>query len=157
MQKQDSEQADGRSQHLEQENGKTDRVRNKSTSHCVESVGQAVGVRSDKRCRQITFGVDTATCRTTDKASSNTRVQMSLGRGQQEHRTHLLARVGVVCDQRHRGKPITIGFVSGLVVPSHTKLETGRITPFESTPNGWNLSIELEKHQTSSYKKSWTS
>ena len=55
------------------------------------------------------------------------------------------------------GKPITIGFVSGLVVPSHTKLEIGRITPFESTPNGWNLTVELEKHQTSSYKKSWTS
>ena len=39
-------------------------VRNKVTSHSIESVGQAVGVRSDERCRQITFGVDTAACRT---------------------------------------------------------------------------------------------
>ena len=39
-------------------------VRNKLTSHSIESVGQAVGVRSDKRYRQSTFGVDTAASRT---------------------------------------------------------------------------------------------
>ena len=36
----------------------------KLTGHSTESVGQAVGVRPDRRCRQITFGVDTAACRT---------------------------------------------------------------------------------------------
>ena len=45
-------------------NSQGDRVRNKLTSHSIESVGQAVGVRSDRRCRQITFGIDTAACRT---------------------------------------------------------------------------------------------
>ena len=44
-------------------NWRTDRVRNKS-SRSVESVGQTVGVSSDRRCRQITFGIDTAACRT---------------------------------------------------------------------------------------------
>ena len=34
------------------------------TSPSIESVGQAVEVTSDKRCRQITFGIDTAACRT---------------------------------------------------------------------------------------------
>ena len=39
-------------------------MRNKLTGHSIESVGQPVGVRSDNRCGQITFGVDTAACRT---------------------------------------------------------------------------------------------
>ena len=37
------------------------------------------------------------------------------------------------------------GSVSGLmIVRSQTKIETGRVIPFESTPNGWNLTVELE-------------
>ena len=36
----------------------------KLTGHSIEAVGQAMGVRPDRRCRQITFGVDTAACRT---------------------------------------------------------------------------------------------
>ena len=59
----DSEQADGWSQHLKQKLARR-WVRNKLTSHCIESVGQAVSVRSDRRHRQITFGIDTAACRT---------------------------------------------------------------------------------------------
>ena len=45
-------------------NWQNDRLRNKLTSHSIESVEQAVGVRSDRRCGQITFGIDTAACRT---------------------------------------------------------------------------------------------
>ena len=45
-------------------NSQNDRVRHKLTSHNIESVGQAVGVRSHKGFRQITFGIDTAACRT---------------------------------------------------------------------------------------------
>ena len=45
-------------------NWQEDWVRKKLTSHSIESVGQAVGVRSDNRCRQTTFGIDTAACRT---------------------------------------------------------------------------------------------
>ena len=45
-------------------NWREDGVRNKLMSHSIESAGQAVGVRSDKRCRPITFGIDTAACRT---------------------------------------------------------------------------------------------
>ena len=41
-----------------------DRVRIELTSHSIASVAQAVGVRSDGRCRQITFGIDTAGSRT---------------------------------------------------------------------------------------------
>ena len=41
-----------------------DRVRNTSMSHSIESVGQAEGVRSDRRRRQVTFGIDVAACRT---------------------------------------------------------------------------------------------
>ena len=49
-------------------------VRNKLTSHRTEQVGQAVGVRSDRRCRQITFGIDIAACKTVVLARhSNTR------------------------------------------------------------------------------------
>ena len=44
-------------------------VRNKVTSHSIEPVGQALGVRPDERCRQITFEVDTAACRTVVRAS----------------------------------------------------------------------------------------
>ena len=36
----------------------------KLTSHSIESVGQAAGVRSDRRCRQLRLGIDTAACRT---------------------------------------------------------------------------------------------
>ena len=39
-------------------------LRNKLTGRSIESFGQAVRVRSDKRCRQILFGVDTVACRT---------------------------------------------------------------------------------------------
>ena len=45
-------------------NWQNDRVRNKLTSQTIESVGQAVGVRSHRRCRQITLRIDTAACRT---------------------------------------------------------------------------------------------
>ena len=45
-------------------NWQNDLVRDNFTSHSIESVGQAVGVRSDRRCRQIAFGIDTAACRT---------------------------------------------------------------------------------------------
>ena len=45
-------------------NWQDDCVRNKLTSHSTESVVQAVGVASDRRCRQITFGIDTAASRT---------------------------------------------------------------------------------------------
>ena len=27
---------------------------------------------------------------------------------------------------------------------SHSKLATGRVIPFETTPNGWNLTVEFE-------------
>ena len=36
------------------------------------------------------------------------------------------------------------GSVSGLIVRSHTKIETGRVIPIESTPKGWNLTVEIE-------------
>ena len=49
-------------------NWQNDSVRNKLKSHSLESVGQAVGVRSDKKCRRITFGIDTTACRTLVRA-----------------------------------------------------------------------------------------
>ena len=71
----ESEQDDGLSQKLEQEleqklglttlelNFHNNRVREKLMSDIIESVSQAVGVRSDRRCRRVTFGIDTAACR----------------------------------------------------------------------------------------------
>ena len=63
VQKFDPEQNDGLSQHFGAEIGKTIGC-NKLTSHSIVSVGQAVGVRSGKGKRQITFEVDTAACGT---------------------------------------------------------------------------------------------
>ena len=55
---------------------------NKVTIHSIESVGQAVGIKSDRRCRRITFGIDRGVQDSgAGKASSNTRVQMSLESG----------------------------------------------------------------------------
>ena len=41
-----------------------DRVRNELTSRSIESIGQAVGVRSNRRYRRITFGIGMGACRT---------------------------------------------------------------------------------------------
>ena len=37
-----------------------------------------------------------------------------------------------------------MGFVSGLIVRLKTSMQNGRVIPFESTPNGWNLTVELQ-------------
>ena len=73
---------------------------NKLTGHTIESVGRAVGVGSDKICRQITFGADT---------QNNGDVTRTL---KLEYRTRQLANL--FCGMS------------------------------ESTPNGWNLTTELE-------------
>ena len=65
-------------------------VCNKLTDHSIQSVVQAV-VRSDKRCRRITFGVYMAVCSSAGTASSNTRVQVFIGTRKREHRTRPLA------------------------------------------------------------------
>ena len=85
-----------------------ERARDKLSGHRIDSVGQAVGDRSDKRCRQITLGVDTAACRTVvpGKASGNTKVQMSLDAEAGEVAWDEGRRLFVSKDTE--GKPITI-------------------------------------------------
>ena len=150
-------------------------MRNKLTSHSIESVGQAVGVRSDRRRRQITFGIGTAACRTVVLARHPTATRW--------YRCHLGGEAGaqcstagksVVCDVGRRllvskdaeGKLMTIesrqAEVRLLLMavkpmtqqgqwvsfgPDHAfayAIETGRVIPFESTPNGWKLTVELK-------------
>ena len=59
----DSEQVDGWSQHLEQKLERQLSVQQVDRSQ-HEVSWPSCGVRSDKKCRQITFGVDRAACRT---------------------------------------------------------------------------------------------
>ena len=49
-------------------NWQGDWVRHKLTSHSIESVGQVVGASTDRRCRRITFEIETAACRTVVRA-----------------------------------------------------------------------------------------
>ena len=148
----------------------------------VGSVGQAVGVRSDKRCRQITCGIDTAACRTAVPA------RHPATRG---YRCHWDAEAGVSCSTAGKsvgwvegrrffvskdteGKPMTIesrpAKVRRLVMAVKPKtpqgqwvcvghIDTGSVIPYESTPNGWNFTVELEAPNTpaASCKKSRTS
>ena len=60
-------------------NWQDDQERNKLTSHSIESVGQAVGVRPDKSHGRNRHG--SVQNLGAGKASSNTRIQMSLGHG----------------------------------------------------------------------------
>ena len=113
------------------------------TSHSIEPVGQAVGVRPDKRCRQIT--------------SRGCRCHWNAEAGVQ----YSTAGKSVVWDEGRRllvskdtkGKLMTIEsrqaeeqqwvcFGPGRAFTY--KMETGRVIPFESTPNGRNLTLELE-------------
>ena len=107
-----------------------------------------------------------------DKASSNARVQMSLGRGSRS--TVSTAGKSVAWDEGRRllvckdreGKLTTIESRQAevrkrlMAVKPMTqqrqwvcfgpdrafayKIETGRVTPFESTPNGLNITVEIE-------------
>ena len=135
----------------------------KLTGHNTESVGQAVGVRSDKRCKQSTFGVDTTAC----TAVVPTRYPATRGYG-----CHWTTEAGVPYPIAGKyvvweeGKPRTIESRqaevsrSVMVVEPMTQqgqwscfgpdrafayqIDTGRVIPFESTSNGWNLTVELE-------------
>ena len=135
----------------------------KLTGHNTESVGQAVGVRSDKRCKQSTFGVDTTAC----TAVVPTRYPATRGYG-----CHWSAEAGVPYPIAGKyvvweeGKPRTIESRqaevsrSVMVVEPMTQqgqwscfgpdrafayqIDTGRVIPFESTPNGRNLTVALE-------------
>ena len=64
------------------------------TGQSIESVGQAVGVKSEKKCRQITFSVDTAACRTVVLARHPaTRGTCVIGTRKLEYRTRQMARL----------------------------------------------------------------
>ena len=130
---------------------------------------QAVGVGTDGRYRQVTFGIDTAACRTVVPA------RHPATRG---YRCHWDAKVrvqyftagkSVVWDEGRRSlvsndtegklmtiesrqaevrrplmavKPMTQQGEWSCVGPDRafaSKTETGRVMPFESTPNGWNM------------------
>ena len=119
-----------------------------------------------------------------DKASSNARIQMSLGRGSRS--TLSTAGKLVVWDEGRRllvckdtesklmtiesrqaevrrrlmaVKPMTQQGQWVCFGPDRAfayRIETGRATPFESTPNGWNFT-KRQMTPTTSYKTSWTS
>ena len=155
-------------------NWKNDRVRNKLTGHSIESVLQAVGVRSERRCRQITFGIDTAACRTVVPARHPATPAMMGYKCHQDVESgvqYSTASKSVVWGEGLRltmsedkeGKLMTIEsrqaevrrplmaakpmtpqgqwVCFGLDREFAYTIETGRIIPFESTPNGWNITV----------------
>ena len=155
-------------------NSREDGVRDKLTSHSIESVGQAASVRSDKRHRQITFGIDTAARRTVVPArhpatriyrchwdtkagvqhstagksvvwhqgrillvSKDTEGKLvTIESGQAEVRRPLMA----VKPMTQQGQWVCFGLDRAFTF----KIEIGKVIPFESAPNGWNLTVELE-------------
>ena len=125
------EQDDGLSQNLEQNTGSSDKMRgghniwirswqdnwvcDMLTDHSIESVGQAVGVGSDKSFRQTTYGVDTASCRTVVPARhpATTRwilVSLETRKLELPYSTAGKSgmRVDVCLSKDTEGKPITI-------------------------------------------------
>ena len=132
-------------------------VRDKLTGRSIESVGQAVGVTPDKRCRQITFEIETAACRTVVPARYPATRGYSCHWDAEAGVPYPTAGKSVVLDAGRRllvtkdteGKPMTIESQGQWVclVPDRAfayEIETGRVIPFESTPNEWNVTIELD-------------
>ena len=141
-------------------NWQGDWVRNKLTSNSIESVGQVVGLRLDRRCRQITFGIDTAACRTVVLA----RPRHPATRGYRCHRDaeagvqYSTAGKSVVWDEGRRwlvskdteGKLMTIEsrqaevrrpFFDGGFGPD--RAFSFKFRDWQSL-DGWNLTVELE-------------
>ena len=135
---------------------------------------KAINVRTDQSNRKITFGVDTAARRTVvpgnHPAARGYRVHWDSGAGV----PYSTAGKSMVWDEGRRplvakqatGEPIMIESGQATVrrplmaVKPMTaqgqwvcfgpdrafayKIETGRVIPFEPTPTGWNLTMELE-------------
>ena len=144
------------------------------TSPSIESVWQAVGVRSDKRCRQITFGIDTAAGRTVvparHLATRGYRCHWDADAGAH----YSTAGKSVVWDEGRR--PLVSRDPEGRLMTTESrqtevkrpmmavkpmtqqgqwvcfgphrafayKIESGRVIPFENTSKGWNFTVELE-------------
>ena len=141
-----------------------------------------INVRTDQSNFKITFGVDTAACRTVvpgnHPAARGYRVHWDSGAGV----PYSTAGKSMVWDEGRRllvakqatGEPITIESPQATVrrplmaVKPMTaqgqwvcfgpdrafayKIETGRVIPFESTPTGWNLTMELEAPENANKK-----
>ena len=141
----------------------------------LESLGlEAVDVRSDRSRRTITFGVDTAACRTVVPASHPAARGYRVHSDSEKGAPYATAGKSLVWDEGHRllvakqasGGPMTLSTRQAQVrrplmaVKPMTKQgqwvcfgpdrafayrpETGRVIPFEPTPTGWNLTLELE-------------
>jgi hypothetical protein len=143
--------------------------------YALEAVGfEAIDTRSDQSRRTITFGVDTAACRTVVPKTHPATRGYNVHRDAESGVPYSTAGKSFVWDEGRRvlvakqpsGEILTIDSRQAQVrrplmaVKPMTqqgqwvcfgpdrafayKIDTGRIIPFEPTPTGWNLTVELE-------------
>ena len=141
----------------------------------IESLGiEAVDTRTDRSHRAITFGIDTAACRTVVPANHPAARGYRLHKDAESGAAYSTAGKSLVYDEGRRvlvakqssGEPMSIDSRQARVrrplmaVKPMTeqgqwvcfgpdrafayKIDTGRVVPFENTPSGWNLTVELE-------------
>ena len=138
----------------------------KLTVRSIESFGQVMEVRLDARCRHIAFGADAAACRKVVPAIHPTtqgyRVHWDAEAGVPDStagKSGVWTKVDVcqplIIDSRQTEvrRPLMVVKPMTQQVPlvcfgsdraSAYQLDMGRVIPFESAPNGWNITVELD-------------